>query len=62
MMIMVIYSLNKLSFDFLRVFSRDSEWSVLNSQTLKLQKKGQDTDLCATWRSKFGLVTEMDHI
>lgn len=40
-MMVVIYSLNKLSFDFLRVFSQDSEWSVLNSQALRLQKKDE---------------------
>lgn len=36
---MVIYSLNELLFDFLKVFSQDSEWSVLSSQAIRFQKK-----------------------
>lgn len=34
---MVIYSLNKLSSDFLRGFSQDSAWSILNSWALRLK-------------------------
>lgn len=30
---MVIYSLNKLSSDFLQGFPQDSSWSILNSHT-----------------------------
>lgn len=36
-MMMVMYSLNKLSSDFLRGVSQDSAWFILNSQALRLK-------------------------